>query len=230
MAEDFEVHPIAIEETLTRLREGLLQEYAARRVPRHRRSERRSRNLCTIRRWIAGIDSLLAQIDKVNRDVIPAIETDLGITIRDPDLIARVLADASIQPLFLDILTELPEEDLPVPAKDLATLCTMPDNADALALIGDVTLRLKVLPACDESSTRPTEPITAADVAALCDRWRLAEHVIGPRSSPPPGDGAGQRKKWILASAVLGVLYREGGANALRRAAGLMRKCGEARD
>ncbi|MDN7025937.1 hypothetical protein FGU65_13765 [Methanoculleus sp. FWC-SCC1] len=229
MAEDFEVHPIAIEKTLTELREGLMQEYAARRVPRHRRSERRSRNLCTIQRWIAGIDSLLAQINEVNREVIPAIETDLGITIHDPDLITRVLADSSIQPLFRDILAKLPEEDLPVPANDLYTLYTMPDNADALALIGDVTMRLKVLPECDEKSTHPMEPVTAANVAALCDRWRLAEHVIGFHCGPPPGDETGQQKKWILASAVLGVLYREGGADTLRRAAGLLRQCGESR-
>ncbi len=230
MAEDFELHPIAIEETLIRLREGLIREYVARYAPRHRRSEMRTRNLAKIQRWIAGLDNLLAQIAEVNRTVIPTIEADVGITLRDPNLILRVLMDSSVKGLFLRILTEFPEEELPVPPKDLYTLYTMPDDADALALIGDVTMRLKVLPGLEKGRTNSAEYIStaddrslsAADVAALCDRWGLSEHVIGICRRCPPAEKDVQQEKWILASAVLGVLYRDGGLEALRQVAPLL--------
>jgi hypothetical protein len=170
----------------------------------------------------------------VNRNVIPRIEADVGITIRDPNLILRVLTDSSVKRLYMSILTEFPEEKLPVPIQDLFTLYTIPDDANSLALIGDVTMRLKVLPGLGKGRTGSAEHTPtaderspgAADVAALCDRWGLSEHIIGIFRRCPPAEKDVQQEKWILACAALGALYRDGGLEALRQVAPLLQNRG----
>jgi hypothetical protein len=108
--------------------------------------------------------------------------------------------DPSTKRLFAGILAGFPEEALPVPARDLACLAAFSDDARALTLIGDVTLRLRGF----------SGPET---LAALADRWELHESPVGrPAGSIP------HREKEALARAVLGLIYVQGGADALERA------------
>jgi hypothetical protein len=190
-------------ETLAALQEGLMQEYRLEFLPAHRRSARRSRRLRRIRGWCRAPGHLAEQVALVARRTLPRIEQEAGHIFRSPDGLARILTVPSTKRLFLDILAGFPEEALPIRANDLALLGRFADDSHALALIGDVTLRLKVLPG---------EGVGAAGFAALCDRWGLHESRIGSgfRRSPD------EQEKETLARAVLGLIYVEGGVDALR--------------
>ncbi|MCK9306540.1 MAG: hypothetical protein M0P17_03315 [Methanoculleus sp.] len=207
MAYGYGPPPRPLEEILVALRDGLVREYRAEYLPVHRRSPRRMRRLRRIQGWIRDIGRLLSQIDRVMREILPRIEQDTGHTFRGPDGLARVLMDPSTKRLFWGILAGFPEEALPVPAKDLALLGTFSDDARALALIGDVTLGLKV----------PSGPhVQEEDLAALCDRWGLHEGRIGFACRRCPTGETLVREKETLAWAVLGLLYVEGDTAALR--------------
>lgn len=205
-----------IEETLMAIQEGLMREYRAELLPAHRRSSRRTRRLRRLKGWNREIGRLLSEIGRVKQEILPRIERDVGYTFPDQDRFIRILMDSSIKRLFLGIFAEFPEDVLPVPAKDLAMLGRFPDDARALALIGDVTLRLKILPG-------PHAEVSG--LAPLSDRWGLHESLVGLECRHRPVGRALEREKEILAGAVLGLLYVEGGIDALRAAVPLL-ACG----
>lgn len=203
----FEYGPLSrpLEETFAALQEGLMREYHREHLPAHRRSARRSRRLRRIRGWCRAAGRLAEQAALVEREILPRIERDTGHSFHNPGGVVRVLMASSTKRLFSEILAGFPEDALPIHANDLAVLGSCVDDSHALALIGDVTLRLKVLPG---------RGARAADLAWLSDRWGLYESRIGSGPSPR-GEGPGQEKE-ALARAVLGLIYVEGGAGALR--------------
>ena len=205
-----------IKETLMAIQEWLMREYRAGYLPAHRRSPRRTRRLRRLKGWSRETGRLVSQVNRVVQEPLPRIEQDTGYTFPDPDRLIRILMDDSTKRLFFGILTEFPEDALPVPAKDLGMLGKFPDDALALALIGDVTLRLKVLPG-------PYAEVPG--LAALCDRWRLYESLIDLECRHHPAGEILVREKETLAGAVLGLLYVEGGTDALRAAVPLL-ACG----
>ncbi len=203
----FEYGPLSrpLEEVLAALQDGLMREYRREYLPSHRRSARQSRRLRRIRWWNREVGCLASAIDRVERETIPRIVKDTGHTFHSPDGPVRVLMTPPTKVLFLAILAGFSEDALPIPANDLATLGNFADDFHALALIGDVTLRLKVLP---EKGT------AAVDFGALSDRWGLHESRIGS-GQIPDGERLDQEKE-ALARAVLGLIYVEGGIDALR--------------
>jgi hypothetical protein len=189
-------------ETLAALHRGLARAYRAEYLPAHRRSPRRARRLRRIRGWSREVGHLLGQADRALRETLPRIERDAEHTLRDPDDLLRVLVDASTTRLFSAIRAGFPDAVLPVPAWDLEMLANLPDGAHAAAIIGDVTLQVKVF-----AGLRAGE----AGLAALADRWGLP----GSRIGSPAGRISVQEKE-LLARAVLGLLYVDGGTDALR--------------
>lgn len=190
----------SIEETLAALRDGLAREYRLYRRPAHRRSPRRTRRLRRIGGWRRAADRLIFEAGRVARETLPRIERDTAHTFPGPDGLIRVLMDPSTKRLFAGILAGFPEEALPVPARDLACLAAFSDDARALTLIGDVTLRLRGFSGPEI-------------LVALSDRWELHESPVGRPAGKPPSS-----EKEALARAVLGLIYVQGGADALERA------------
>jgi hypothetical protein len=217
MTYDYGLPSFPIEETLVTIQEWLTREYRAGYLPPHRRPPRRTRRLRRLKAWIRDIGSLLSQVDRVVQETLPRIEQDTGYTFPDQDRFLRILMDSSTKRIFFGILAEFPEDVLPVPAKEIAMLGRFPDDAQALALIGDVTLRLKVLPG-------PQSKVSGLD--ALCDRWGLYESLIGPKHRHRPTGEMLVQKKETLAGAVLGLLYVERGIDALQAAVPLL-ACGQ---
>lgn len=211
MAYGYGPPPKPVEEILTALRDGLARGYRAEYLPVHRRSPRRTRRLRRIQGWIRETGRLLSQIDRVVRETLPRIEQDTGHTFHDPDGLFRILMDSSAKRLFSGIRAGFPEPALPVPVWDLETLANLPDGAHAAAIIGDVTLQVKVLSGGH---------VKAAGLAALADRWGLPGSRIGSPASEPP-----VQEKEFLARAVLGHLYVDGGTDALRAVVPLL-ACG----
>ncbi|KAF5087705.1 hypothetical protein [Methanoculleus horonobensis] len=203
-------------ETLAALEEGLMREYRLEFLPVHRRSARRSRRLRRIRGWCRATGSLAEQAARVAESTLPRIEQETGHAFRGPDGLARVLMAASTKRLFSEILAGFPEDALPIRANDLAMLANFADDYHALALIGDVTLRLKVLSGKDAG---------AAGLAVLSDRWNLYESRIGSGLRRTPDNEELQQEKETLARAVLGLIYVEGGVDALRAVVPLL-TCG----
>ncbi len=203
MAYDYGSLSRPLKETFAALQDGLMREYRREHLPAHRRSARRSRRLRRIRGWSRATGRLAEQAACVAEHTLPRIEQETGHAFHSPDGPIRVLMAPSTKRLFSDILAGFPEEALPIRANDLATLGNFADDYHALALIGDVTLRLKVLPGKG-----------VAGFAALSDRWGLHESRIGAGHAP---DGERLvREKETLARAVLGLIYVEGGVDALR--------------
>ena len=154
------------------------------------------------------IGRLASQADRVVREILPRIEQDTGYSFRDPDGLVRILLHPSTARLFLTIRAGFPDAALPIPADDLTLLAAFPDGAHAAAIVGDVTLQVKVLSG---------EQAPAAEFAALADRWGLS----ACRTGSPAGGGPAQEKE-TLARAVLGLLYVDGGTGALRAVAPLL--------
>jgi len=199
MAYEYGTPSRPLEATLAALREGLIHAYRAEHLPAHRRSPRRTRRLRRIRGWYRGVGSLLAQTDRVVHETLPRIERDTGYTFSAPDGLIRVLMDRSTARLFSGLLAGFPEDALPVPARDLALLGSASDDARVLALISEVTLEVKGLPA-------------GTDLVSLCDRWDLSRIALTCRSDLTA------REKETLVLAVLGLIYVGGGTGALRGA------------
>ncbi|MDD4568461.1 MAG: hypothetical protein PHU37_11215 [Methanoculleus chikugoensis] len=211
----YEYGPLSrpLRETLAALQDGLMREYRREHLPAHRRSARRSRRLRRIRGWCRATGRLAEQAARVIERTLPRIERETGHAFRSPDGLARILMAPSTKRLFSDILAGFPEDALPIRANDLAMLANFADDSRALALIGDVTLRLKVL-----------SGEGVAGLAALSDRWALYESRIGAGHAP---DGERLvREKETLARAVLGLIYVEGGVDALRAVVPLL-ACGQ---
>ncbi len=211
----YEYGPLSrpLRETLAALQDGLMREYRREHLPAHRRSARRSRRLRRIRGWCRATGRLAEQAARVTERTLPRIERETGHAFRSPDGLARILMAPSTKRLFSDILAGFPEDALPIRANDLAMLANFADDSRALALIGDVTLRLKVL-----------SGEGVAGLAALSDRWALYESRIGAGHAP---DGERLvREKETLARAVLGLIYVEGGVDALRAVVPLL-ACGQ---
>jgi|GEM_PF-541639 len=208
----YEYGPLSrpLEETLAVLQEGLMREYRSEYLPAHRRSARRSRRVRRIRGWCRATGRLAEQAALVARQTLPRIEQDTGHIFRSPDGLARILMVSSAKRLFLEILAGFPEDTLPIRASDLAVLGNFTDDSHALALIGDVTLQLKVPSGLHGEK---------AGFAALCDRWGLQESQIGSGFRCSAEGEILTQEKEILARAVLGLIYIEGGADALGRAA-----------
>ncbi|NLM30380.1 MAG: hypothetical protein GX216_08150 [Methanomicrobiales archaeon] len=202
-----------IEETLTAIQAWLMEVYRAEFLPAHRRSPRRARRLRRIRGWEREIGHLVSGIDRIRQETLPCIERDVGYVFQDPDGLFRILMDSSTRRLFFGILEEFPEDALPFPAKDIDILGRFSDDAQALALIGDVTLRLKIL-----SGPHAGVP----GLASLSDRWELHEQKLGLLCRHHPTGRTLEREKETLAGAVLGLLYVEGGIDALRAAVPLL--------
>ena len=200
MAYDYGPPARPIEETLAAIQAGLAREYRAEYLPAHRRSPRRTRRLRRIRGWSRETGRLISGAGRVVRETLPRIERDTAHTFPGPDGLLRVLMDPSTKRLFAGVLAGFPEEALPVPARDLACLAAFSDDARALALIGDVTLRLRGFSGPEI-------------LAALSDRWELHESPVGR----PAGKTLSSEKE-ALARAVLGLIYVQGGAGALERA------------
>lgn len=211
----YEYGPLSrpLRETLAALQDGLMREYRREHLPAHRRSARRSRRLRRIRGWCRATGRLAEQAARVTERTLPRIERETGHAFHGPDGLARILMAPSTKRLFSDILAGFPEDALPIRANDLAMLANFADDSRALALIGDVTLRLKVL-----------SGEGVAGLAALSDRWALYESRIGAGHAP---DGERLvREKETLARAVLGLIYVEGGVDALRAVVPLL-ACGQ---
>jgi hypothetical protein len=195
-------------ETLAAIQAGLVRGYRAEYRPAHRRSSFTTRRLRRIRGWSREIGRLASQADRVVREILPRIEQDTGYSFRDPDGLVRILLHPSTARLFLTIRAGFPDAALPIPADDLTLLAAFPDGAHAAAIVGDVTLQVKVLSG---------EQAPAAEFAALADRWGLS----ACRTGSPAGGGPAQEKE-TLARAVLGLLYVDGGTGALRAVAPLL--------
>lgn len=189
-----------VRETLILLRDALLCEYRAEYLPAHRRSPRRSRRLRRIRAWSRDLSCLVARVDRVTQQTLLRIEQETGHAFRDPDGLVRLMLSHSARRFF----GRLSAGALPAPARDLAVLESASD-AQALAIIGDVTLQVK---------TPPGTHLEPQDLVALCDQWGLYEDRIGL----PVGQHPLDEEKATLARAVLGLIYIEGGADALRAA------------
>lgn len=203
----YEYGPLSrpLKETLAALQDGLMREYRREHLPAHRRSARRSRRLRRILGWCRATGRLAEQAARVTERILPRIEQETGHAFHSPDGPIRILMAPSTKRLFSDILAGFPEDALPISANDLSMLGNFADDSHALALIGDVTLRLKVLPGRDPRTV---------NFVVLSDRWGLYENRIGSRHTP--GGERLEQEKEVLARALLGLVYVEGGIDALR--------------
>lgn len=203
----------SLEEVLAVVEDWLTRRYCLEYIPLHRRSARRSRRLRRIRAWSIATARMRDEFEVMRYETLPSIEHDTGYVFRSPATLAWILVNPSVGRIFSDILAGFDEDVLPVRANDLARLANVSTDMQALALIGDVTLRLKVLPA---------RKVRSEELAALCDRWSLYENLIGGGNHRRPTVETLEREKAALALAVLGLIYTEGGDDALRAVASLL--------
>jgi len=154
-----------------------------------------------------AIVCMIDEVCRMRQQTIPRIEHDTGYAFRSPETLPWILINSSASRLFSGILAGFEEGALPVKANDLARLANTSTGIQALALIGDVTLVLKILPG---------RRVVSEELAALCDRWSLCENLIGGGNRRRPTGETLEREKAALTLAVLGLIYTEGGDDALR--------------
>lgn len=185
--------------------------------------------------WRAGIIGILDGIGMIKRVVKPLLERDLGVRLRRTEHLFIALFQPSTKNLFMELkLYAERREGAPLKAEEIGSLADLPEMARTFAWIGDAALNLAVLSELwadgrgrvGELTERRKSYVQNTNLAQLADRWRLFEHRIHlepVQGSSSTGSESVVRIKGSLTESVVGVLYLQGGLNAISRVLPLIR-------
>lgn len=205
-----------IEERLAVLRDDLVREQG--RGVKHRR-------------WIRGIDTILAKAAGASTEVLPRVEADLGRSLGDREQFVVAMFQPSTRNLFDEIAKYARSGGrLSLTDAELRELQGLHEAAGALAWIGDAALKIGILPVIWDPEIANAGALTEnrkaydrnANLARLCDRWGLYEHRI----HFDPDTSRSKRKvdhvKGTLVESIFGLLFLREGLRGVASAASLL--------
>lgn len=213
---------VGIETNLMALHDGIA-------VRRARLPPENTREIRMMGHWVTSIERILGNIAAIRGEVRAAIEADLGYPIASEEMLILAFFMPSTRNLFSEVLVHFGEEGCALSTKELAEMARLSEAAEALAWIGDAALKIGVLPEiwsmkvvdAGTLSERRKAYESNANMARLCDRWRLYRHRI--HLDPPVPRGDVRHVKGTLVEAILGIVFLQCGLKGVARAARLLR-------
>lgn len=184
--------------------------------------------------WISRLREIRERMEDIRREVRPLVERDAGMHLAKPETLLLAMFQSSTKNLFSEIEIFCSRRSTcPFAPEEIRALTSIPEAAKVLAWIGDAALSLAVLteiwspelPDVGHLTERRKELVQNANLAILCDRWRLYEYRI--HFDPPVDPSTLTREtllhmKGTLTEAVFGVLFLQGGLPAITRAVPLL--------
>lgn len=178
--------------------------------------------------FLDELNHLLEQMEKIEKILIPKLESFFRFRFSTPELIMFALSRPSIRTIF-DNLKNYFNNDPKRPLNDdeMIELASSGDAAEVLALIGDAALDLAIAQIFWDSALSNTGKITAKkkdiasnlNLAKFCDEWNLCGcrlnrfDVVSTEEVKPKTI---IHEKGTLVESILGVIYLEFGYDTLK--------------
>jgi len=186
---------------------------------RNKAPSNKSRFLTKISRWKEQIEQIKADIEYVNHDLAPKLETILGLKIASLELLHVAMFQPSTKNLFLELETHYRSENTnPLGNHGFVDLIALGEIAMVMALLGDAAIAMGVLyqlwrpePSdVGHLTQEKSEIVSNEHMAEVCDRWGLYEHRIH-LDSEVPSRAEIEHDKGTLVEAIYGIIQMEYG-------------------
>jgi len=179
--------------------------------------------------YLEELDHMLGQMEKIEKIIIPELETLFHVEFQTPEMIMLALSTKSIRNIFQDLNIHFrADPNRPLGEQELGELASSGDAAVVLALIGDAALDLAVVQTLWAPSLSKTGELTEKrklvasneNLAKYCDEWGLYSSRVYRKQAIKSKDTKEetiQHLKGTLVESILGVVYLEFGLEKLLR-------------
>ncbi len=178
-----------------------------------------SRMLRKAERWLEQLLDILKALSRIREGLAPALEVELGVSLRDNELLEVAMFQPSTKNLFIELETHYQNsEDSPLDKNGFTDLVSLSDVGQAIALIGDAAISMAVLhhlwkPSAADAGTltqNRANIVNNQHLAKICDNWHIYEHRI--HFDPGmPNQSEMEHDKGTLLEAVYGIIYMQHG-------------------
>lgn len=190
--------------------------------------KRNTRTLDKLGRWNESIEYIESKLVNIENSLDPSLESNLGIEIRNSELLQIAMFQPSTKNIFLELETEYRyDRNNPLSRKDFENLVNLPEMAQALALVGDAAIDMAVLHYLWEPTVadvgmltqRRADIVSNEHLADICDNWGLYDFRI--HFDPgQPSIAEMQHDKGTLLESIYGIIYVEYGFETVEREIG----------
>lgn len=208
----------------------------------HESPSARSSERDKLAHWVDKLEQLLEKIHAIHVEVTPLLERDIKKSIVSGEILELAMFQPSTKNLFseIELYVERGETCILTPY-ELRELAFLSEGAKTLAWVGDAALNLAVLTqlwmpsvmSVGELTERRKEYVQNANLARLCDRWKLYEHRL--HFDPPSDPTIVTREtvdhiKGTLVEAIFGILFLAEGLTGVAEVISLLRPHGSVGD
>ena len=183
-----------------------------------------ARMLCKTMRWSQQLSEIIDSLSKIQTKLKPRLETALGVSIKDEELLQIAMFQPSTKNLFSELQVQLAmDKRSPLEREDYEVLVSLSEIAQSLALVGDAAISIAVLhhiwqPKATDVGTltqRRADIVSNEHLAKICDAWGLYEQRI--HFDPDcPSKSEMNHDKGTLVEAICGIVYIEHGFSKVK--------------
>ena len=166
-------------------------------------------------RWRDQLLDILGSISRIKDRLAPTLEKELGVSLRNNELLEVAMFQPSTKNLFIELETHYRNsEDSPLDKEGFTDLVSLSDMGQAIALVGDAAISMAVLhhlwkPSAADAGTltqNRADIVSNQHLAKICDNWGIYEHRI--HFDPgKPNQSEMEHDKGTLLEAVYGIVY-----------------------
>jgi len=208
----------------------LLKEYLEReKREKERQPAHQKGRTAPLSGYLIELDHVLGQMEKIEKIIIPKLETLFHVEFETPEMIMLALSTKSIRNIFQNIDIHFrADPERPLSEQELVELASSGDAAVVLALMGDAALDLAIVQTLWDSSLSKTGELTEKrklvasneNLAKYCDEWGLYSSRLYRKQvieSKDTKEETVEHQKGTLVESILGVVYLEFGLEKLLR-------------
>lgn len=179
--------------------------------------------------YLDELNHLLEQMEKIEKIIIPKLESFFRLKFTTPEIVMFALTRPSIRNIFDDLNKHFKNDiNAPLNENELLELASSGNAADVLALLGDSALDLTIIELLWDSSLSRTgnltqkrqEVVSNQNLAKYCDEWGLYACRLNRLKSITKEETKEEtitHEKGTLVESILGVIYLEFGYEVLLR-------------
>ena len=181
-------------------------------------------------RWMQDIGCIEDSLEKVERELLPKLEKELGLKINNKELLEVAMFQPSTKNIFLELETHYKDsEEAPFAKEEFDHLVNLSEMSKVLALLGDAAISMAVVqylwsPKVSDVGTLTQERadiVSNEHMADICDRWDLYDHRIHFDPAKPSKEEMDHDKGTLL-EAVYGIIQIERGFKGVQEKIGLL--------